>query len=335
MEDISMPVNIPLPQLERNRMLEGDVKVKLFTGRANPELAEEIARYLGTNLSPMLTKNFADGENYVRIQESVRGHDVFLIQPTCNPVNENLMELLVSLDAFKRASARTVNVVIPYYGYARQDRKTAGREAISAKLVADLIATAGADRVIAMDLHTGQLQGFFNIKVDHLYCTPVIVDYIRQKNFDNIVVVSPDAGGVERARVFAKKFDAPIAIIDKRRSGHNVAEVYNLIGDVKGKTAIIVDDMIDTAGSITSGAKMLKDQGATRILAVAAHPIFSGPAIERLEQAPIDEVIVTNSIPLRPEAHLCSKITQLSIARLLGEAIGRIHDDLSVSEMFE
>lgn len=335
MEDPSVAVEMQIPQLERNRMLDGTCKVKIFTGRANPELAEEIASYLGTTLSPIQIKNFSDGEIYVQVQESIRGDDVFLIQPTCNPVNENLMELLIMIDAFKRASSRTINVVIPYYGYARQDRKSVGREAITAKLVADLISTAGPDRIIAMDLHTGQLQGFFNIKVDHLYSTPVLIDYLQRKNLTDLVVVSPDAGGVERARVFAKKLDAPIAIIDKRRAGHNIAEVYNLIGDVRGRNAIIVDDMIDTAGTICSGAKMLKEQGAQRIFACAAHPVFSGPAIERLTEAPIDEVIVTNSIPLRPEVANSPKIVQLSIARLLGEAIGRIHDDMSVSEMFE
>ncbi len=335
MEDTPVAVEMHIPQLERNRMLDGTCKVKIFTGRANPELAEEIARYLGTSLSPIQIKNFSDGEINVKVQESIRGDDVFLIQPTCNPVNENLMELLIMIDAFKRASARTINVVLPYYGYARQDRKTQGREAITAKLVADLISTAGPDRIIAMDLHTGQLQGFFNVKVDHLYATPVLIDYLHQKNFDDVVVVSPDAGGVERARVFAKKLNAPIAIIDKRRSGHNIAEVYHLIGDVRGKDAIIVDDMIDTAGTICGGARMLKEQGARRIFACAAHPVFSGPALERLAEAPIDEVIVSNSIPLRPAAEDVPKITQLSVARLLGEAIGRIHDDMSVSEMFE
>lgn len=330
-----MAVELHIPQLERNRMLDGTCKVKLFTGRANPELAEEIASYLGTTLSPVQIKNFSDGEIYVQVQESIRGNDVFLIQPTCRPVNENLMELLIMIDAFKRASARTINVVIPYYGYARQDRKSAGREAITAKLVADLLATAGPDRIIAMDLHTGQLQGFFNIKVDHLYATPVLIDYIARKDLKDVVVVSPDAGGVERARVFAKKLDAPIAIIDKRRVGHNVAEVYNLIGDVRNRNAIIVDDMIDTAGTICRGAEMLRREGARQVFACAAHPVFSGPAIQRLSEAPIDEVIVTNSIPISPEAGKVPKITQLSIARLLGEAIGRIHDDMSVSEMFE
>lgn len=328
-------VSMPIPQLERNRMLDGSCKVKLFAGRANAGLAEEIATYLGTALSPMQIKNFSDGEIYVKILESIRGDDIFLIQPTCGPVNNNLMEMLIAIDAFKRASANSINVVIPYYGYARQDRKSVGREAISAKLVADLIDTAGADRVIAMDLHTGQLQGFFNIKVDHLYATPVLVDYLTQRELVNPVVVSPDAGGVERARVFAKKLDAPIAIIDKRRVAHNVAEVYNLIGDVNGRDAILVDDMIDTAGTICSGAKMLKENGARRVFACAAHPVFSGPAVQRLAESAIDEVIVTNSIPLSEEGLRVPKITQLSIARLLGEAIGRIHDDISVSEMFE
>jgi ribose-phosphate pyrophosphokinase len=324
------------PQLERNRMLlDANCKVKLFSGRANAPLAEEIATYLGTHLSPIQIKNFSDGEIYVQVQESIRGDDVFLIQPTCNPVNENLMELLLMIDAFKRASAHTINVVFPYFGYARQDRKSAGREAISAKLVADLIGTAGANRVIAMELHTGQLQGFFNIKVDHLYATPVLIDYLQSKKLENPVVISPDAGGVERARVFAKKLNAPIAIIDKRRVGHNIAEVYNLIGEVKGQDAIIVDDMIDTAGTICAGATMLKERGALRIFACATHAVFSDPAVERLEKAPFDEVIVTNSIPLKPAGKKVTKITQLSVARLLGEAIGRIHDDLSVSEMFE
>ncbi|MBY0403503.1 MAG: ribose-phosphate pyrophosphokinase, partial [Cyanobacteria bacterium] len=294
-----------------------------------------IARYLGTELSPIVIKNFSDGETYVQIQESVRGNDVFIIQPTSYPVNESLMELLIIIDALKRASANTITAVIPYFGYARQDRKTVGREAISAKLVADLITTAGADRVVAMDLHTGQLQGFFNVLSDHLYATPVLLSYIIEKNLSDLVIVSPDAGGVERARVFAKKLNCPIAIIDKRRSNHNVAEVFHIIGDVNGKNAFIVDDMIDTAGTICSGAKLLLDNGAKKVFAMAAHPVFSGPAVERLEQSLFEEVIVTNSIPLSYEASRVSKIIQLSIAPLLGEAIGRIHDDQSVSEMFQ
>jgi ribose-phosphate pyrophosphokinase len=250
-------------------------------------------------------------------------------------VNENLMELLIIIDALKRASANSITAIIPYYGYARQDRKTVGREAISAKLVADLITTAGAHRVVAMDLHTGQLQGFFNILTDHLYATPVLYRYILEKDLSDLVVVSPDAGGVERARVYAKKLNCPIAIIDKRRSAHNVAEVFNIIGDVEGKNAIIVDDMIDTAGTICSGAQLLVDNGAKSVYAMAAHPVFSGPAVDRLATSVFEEVIVTNSIPLSPEAARVPKIVQLSIAPLLAEAIGRIHDDQSVSEMFQ
>jgi ribose-phosphate pyrophosphokinase len=330
-----LAIELQLPQLDLPLVTHDTTNVKIFSGRAHRPLAQEIARYLGTELSSLVVKNFSDGETYVQVQESVRGHDVFIIQPTCNPVNENLMELVIIIDALKRASANTITAVIPYFGYARQDRKTVGREAITAKLVADLIATAGADRVVAMDLHTGQLQGFFNILTDHLYATPVLLSYIQRKNLDNLVVVSPDAGGVERARVYAKKLNCPIAIIDKRRQTHNVAEVFNVIGDVEGKNALLVDDMIDTAGTICSGAQLLKDQGAKSVYALAAHPVFSGPAIERLANSVFTEVIVTNSIPLRPEAQAVDKIVQLSVAPLLGEAIGRIHDDQSVSEMFE
>lgn len=335
MEDKSVAIEMRLPQIELSRANRDTSKVKIFTGRANDQLANEIVRYLGTDLSSLVIKNFSDGEAYVQIQESVRGDDVFIIQPTCYPVNESIMELLLIIDALKRASANTITAVIPYYGYARQDRKTVGREAISAKLVADLITTAGANRVVAMDLHTGQLQGFFNILVDHLYATPVLYSYIANKGLSDMVVVSPDAGGVERARVYAKKLNCPIAIIDKRRSAHNVAEVYHIIGDVKDKNAIIVDDMIDTAGTICSGAEMVLNHGAKSVYAMAAHPVFSGPAVERLKNSVFTEVIVTNSIPLSPEASCVSKIVQLSIAPLLGEAIGRIHDDQSVSEMFE
>jgi ribose-phosphate pyrophosphokinase len=333
--DAPLAITLSLPELALSLPQEGISKVKVFSGRAHLELAEEIATYLGTKLSPITIKNFSDGETYVKVEESVRGFDVFVVQPTCNPVNENLMELLVMIDALKRASANTITAIIPYYGYARQDRKTVGREAISAKLVADLIATAGATRVVAMDLHTGQLQGFFNILTDHLYATPVLYRYIKDKQLDNLVVVSPDAGGVERARVFAKKLNCPIAIVDKRRAAHNVAEVYNVIGDVKGKNAILVDDIIDTAGTICAAAELLAKEGATRVYAMAAHPVFSGPAIDRLAQSVFDEVIVTNSLPLRTEGKQVSKITQLSIAPLMGEAIRRIHDDMSVSEMFE
>jgi len=307
----------------------------LFSGRANRPLAEEIANYLGISLGDVKIKNFSDGELYVKVRESVRGQDVFVIQPTCNPVNDNLMELLMMLDALKRASAASITAVIPYYGYARQDRKTSGREAISAKLVADMLASAGATRVVAVDLHTGQLQGFFNILTDHLYTTPVLHNYLLTRNLDKPVIVSPDAGGVERARVFAKKLNCPIAIVDKRRSGHNVAEVFHVIGDVLGRTAVLVDDMIDTAGTICSAAELLQKEGARDVYVMAAHPVFSGPAVQRLADSCIKEVIVTNTIPLRPEAEAVAKISQLSISSLLGEAIMRIHDAKSVSEMFE
>lgn len=329
-----MAVEMHIPRLDEENNLQRRSEVKIFTGRSNPQLAYEIADYLGTTVGPMEVKNFSDGEIYVQIQESIRGDDVFIVQPTCNPVNKNLMELLIMIDAFKRASARSITAVLPYYGYARQDRKTAGREAISAKLVADLLTTAGPDRILAMDLHTGQLQGFFNILVDHIYSTPVLIKYIKEKNLPDLVFVSPDAGGVERTRVFAKKLNAPIAIIDKRRSAHNVAEVQNVIGDVAGRTCVIIDDMIDTAGTLCEAAKILIKQGAKEVYACAAHPVFSGPAIQRLEDAPLTEIIVTNTIPLSPEK-IISKVTQLSIAGLLGEAIARIHDNASISTLFD
>lgn len=327
-----MVVEMPMPEIESRIKPTHDIKI--FSGRANPSLAENIAKYLGTSVGPMLIKNFSDGEIYVQIQESIRGDDVFIIQPICDPVNNNLMELLIMIDAFKRASAKSITAVIPYYAYARQDRKTAGREAITAKLVADLLQTAGADRILAMDLHTGQVQGFFNILVDHIYATPILIKYLKQKNFaSDVVAVSPDAGGVERTRYFAKKLNCPIAIVDKRRQAHNVAEVENLIGDVKGKTAILFDDMIDTAGTITEAAKLLIKEGATEVYVCAAHPILSGPAMERLQNSPVKEVIVTDTIPLKAGAP--AKITQLSIASILGEAITRIHDDESVSSIFD
>lgn len=330
-----MAIDLSLPQLQIPHSQDLCQHIKVFTGRANPQLAEEIARYLGTSVSQAIIKNFSDGELYVKIQESVRGRHVFVVQPTCNPVNDNLMELLLMLDALRRASAASITAVIPYFGYARQDRKTAGRESISAKLVADMLATAGATRVVGLDLHTGQLQGFFNILTDHLYATPVLFNYLLTRPLHNPVVVSPDAGGVERARVFAKKLNCPIAIIDKRRSAHNVAEVAHIIGDVLGRTAIMIDDMIDTAGTICSGAELLVKEGARDVYVMATHPVFSGPAVERLAASPIKEVIVTNTIPLSPQAMDIPKIRQLSIANLMGEAIARIHDAESVSEMFE
>lgn len=311
----------------------GDLKI--FSGNANPELAIQVANHLNLKLSPLTIKNFSDGEIFVRVEESVRGCDVFIIQPTCASVNENLMELLITVDALKRASAKTINVVVPYYGYARQDRKAKGREAITAKLVADMIGAAGADRVIAMDLHSGQLQGFFNVKVDHLNALPTITNYLKAKDLADVVVVSPDTGGVARASQLAKRLDAPIAIIDKRRPDHNEVEVFNVIGEVNGKIAILLDDMIDTGGTICKAAEKLKEDGAVQVIAVATHPVFSGNAIYKLASSVIDEIVVTNTIPLAQEAKLVQKITQLSVADLFGEAISRIFTESSVSEMFD
>ena len=325
----TLPIQAPVPAAasDHNRL-------RLFSGSANVPLATEVARYLGLDLGPMVRKRFADGELYVQIQESIRGCDVYLIQPSCRPVNDNLMELLIMVDACRRASARQVTAVIPYYGYARADRKTAGRESITAKLVANLITEAGASRILAMDLHSAQIQGYFDIPFDHVYGSPVILDYLVSKNLSDIVVVSPDVGGVARARAFAKKLDdAPLAIIDKRRQAHNVAEVLNVIGDVKDKTAVLVDDMIDTGGTISEGARLLRKEGARQVYACATHAVFSPPAIERLSSGIFEEVIVTNTIPFSKE-HLFPQLTVLSVANLLGETIWRIHEDTSVSSMF-
>lgn len=309
-------------------------RLRLFSGSANISLSQEVARYLGMDLGPMIRKRFADGELYIQIQESIRGCDVYLIQPCCHPVNDNLMELLIMIDACRRASARQVTAVIPYYGYARADRKTAGRESITAKLVANLMTQAGANRILAIDLHSAQIQGYFDIPLDHIYGSPVLLDYIASKQLSDIVVVSPDVGGVARARALAKKLDdAPLAIIDKRRQAHNVAEVLNVIGDVKGKTAILVDDMIDTAGTITAGAKLLREEGASEVYACATHAVFSPPAIERLSSGMFEEVIVTNTIPI-PESDRFPQLVTLSVANMLGETIWRIHEDSSVSSMF-
>ncbi len=309
-------------------------RLRLFSGSANVPLAQEVARYLGLDLGPMVRKQFADGEIYIQIQESIRGCDVYLIQPTCQPVNAHLMELLIMIDACRRASARQITAVIPYYGYARADRKTAGRESITAKLVANLITEAGASRVLAMDLHSAQIQGYFDIPFDHVYGSPVLLDYLTSKQLSDIVVVSPDVGGVARARAFAKKLnDAPLAIIDKRRQAHNVAEVMNVIGDVRGKTAVLVDDMIDTAGTICEGARILRKEGARQVYACATHAVFSPPAIDRLSSGIFEEIIVTNTIPV-PEANRFEQLTVLSVANLLGETIWRIHEDSSVSSMF-
>lgn len=309
-------------------------RLRLFSGSANTVLAQEVARYLGIDLGPMIRKRFADGELYIQIQESIRGCDVYLIQPSCYPVNDHLMELLIVIDACRRASARQITAVIPYYGYARADRKTAGRESITAKLVANLITEAGATRILAMDLHSAQIQGYFDIPFDHVYASPVILDYLASKELHDIVVVSPDVGGVARARAFAKKLnDAPLAIIDKRRQAHNVAEVLNVIGDVKGKTAVLVDDMIDTGGTITEGARLLRQEGARQVYACATHAVFSPPAIERLSSGVFEEVIVTNTIPV-PQDKQFEQLTVLSVANLLGETIWRVHEDSSVSSMF-
>jgi ribose-phosphate pyrophosphokinase len=308
--------------------------IKLFTGNANPELAKKICIQLDEALGNAVVRDFSDGEIMVEISENIRGADTFVIQPTCYPGNKNLMELLILIDALKRASAWRVTAVIPYYGYARQDRKVAPRAPITAKLVADLIATAGASRVLTMDLHAGQIQGFFDIPVDHLFAAPVLLDYIKKLRLKNLVIVSPDAGGVERARAFAKRLKADLAIIDKRRTGTNVSQVMNIIGDVEGKAAVVVDDMIDTAGTLVSGLEALKRAGAGPIYAVATHPVFSGPAIERLSNAPVEKVIVTDSIPLNGNAAKCEKIVQLSIDGLLAEAIRRIHHNESVSSLF-
>jgi len=310
-------------------------KVCLFSGNANPELARDIAAYLETPLGKIKVQRFSDGETFIEINENVRGVDAFVIQPTCSPVNDHVMELLIMSDTLRRASAATITAVIPYYGYARQDRKVAPRTPISAKLVADLIESSGVDRVVSIDLHAGQIQGFFNIPFDHLYGMPVMLEDYLKKNFDSsAVVVSPDAGGVERARAYSKRLNSSLAIIDKRRSAPNVSEVMNLIGDVKGKQCIIVDDMIDTAGTLTGAAKALMDFGATRVVACATHGVLSGPAIQRIMESPLEEVVVSDTIPLSPAARTCSKIKQVSMARLLGEAIKRIHSSDSVSSLF-
>lgn len=309
-------------------------EMKVFTGNSNRGLAEEICRHLQIPLGEALVSTFSDGEVMVQINENVRGRDIFVIQSFSNPVNNHIMELLIMLDAFKRASAYRITAVIPYYGYARQDRKVQPRVPITAKLVADLISTAGADRALTIDLHVGQIQGFFNIPVDNLFATPVLLDYLRTRGLRDLVVVSPDAGGVERARAFAKKLKASLAIIDKRREGANVSEVMNIIGEVKDRDALLLDDMIDTAGTITQGAEAIKKAGARRVFAAATHAVLSGAAFDRLNTSVIEEVIVTNTIPLNGEGRSCKKIAALSVAPLLGEAIRNTHNETSVSSLF-
>ena len=310
-------------------------RIRVFTGNANPELARKITENLGVTLGKAHVTAFSDGETRVEINENVRGMDVFIIQPTCPPVNVTLMELLIMIDAVRRASADRITAVIPYYGYARQDRKVAPRAPITAKLVADLITQAGANRVLAMDLHAGQIQGFFNIPVDNLFATPILLDHIK-KNYpdDNIVIVSPDAGGVERARAFGKRLGASLAIIDKRRDGPNDAQVMNIIGHVKGKRVILLDDMIDTAGTVVQAAKALKEEGAIEVTVCCTHPVLSGPALERIEQSDLKEVIVTDTVPLHEKARACSRIKVLSVSGLLSEAVRRIYYNDSVSSLF-
>jgi len=310
-------------------------RVCIFSGTANPELADEIVNVLGVRLGACKISHFADGETFCEIRENVRGVDAYVIQPTSKPVNQMMMELLIMVDALKRASAGSITAVMPYYGYARQDRKVAPRTPISAKLVADLLSTSGVDRVLSVDLHAGQIQGFFNIPFDNLFAMPVMLDGYLRKNYDqNAVFVSPDAGGVERARAYSKRIGATVAIIDKRRERANESEVMHLIGDVTGKRCVIVDDLIDTAGTVCHAAKALMDFGAKSVAVCATHPVLSGPALQRIIESPIEELVVTNTIQLSPEAKACSKVKQLSVAALLAEAIRRIHHNDSVSSLF-
>jgi ribose-phosphate pyrophosphokinase len=322
------------PEKKRTRGVGEDKRFKIFSGSANKALAEEVCKFVGLPLGETRMQRFSDGEVYFQLLENVRGVDVFIVQPTSFPVDQHLMELLIMIDACKRASAGRITVVIPYYGYARQDRKDRPRVAISSKLVADLLTRAGANRALLVDLHAAQIQGFFDIPVDHLFASPVLVSYFRERNLPNLTVVSPDAGGVERARFFAKKMEAPLAIVDKRRTELNVTEVMNVIGDVEGRTCLILDDIIDTAGTLVKTADALLEAGAEKVYACASHPVLSGPAIERIANSRLEELVVTNTIPLRDEALRVSKIKVLSIAGLLGRAIESIHMETSVSTLF-
>jgi ribose-phosphate pyrophosphokinase len=315
-------------------MATGFGDLKIFSGSAHPQLTKDIADFLGIPLGQARLRRFPDTEVSFQIDENIRGADVFIVQPTSSPVDQHLMEMLVMIDAFRRSSAARITAVIPYYGYARQDRKDKPRVPISAKLVANLLSAAGTNRVLTMDLHKAQIQGFFDIPVDHLFAAPVIVEYCSRLQATNLTIVSPDAGGAERARAYAKRLDAELAIVDKRRTEDGTAEVMNVIGDVSGRTCILQDDIIDTAGTIQKAADALKKAGAERVLACAVHGVLSGPAIERIEKSPLDQMIVTNSIPLREEAQQCKKIVVLSVARLLGQAIRNIHEETSVSSLF-
>ena len=324
----------PVPERKRPRNLSEDKRFKLFSGTANKPLAEEIGRHIGVPVGEAKIQRFADGEVYFQLLENVRGVDVFVVQPTCYPVDQHLVELLVMIDALKRASAARITVVVPYYGYARQDRKDRPRVAISAKLIADLLTTAGANRALFVDLHAAQIQGFFNIPVDHLFASPVLVSHFRELKLPNLTVVSPDAGGVERARFFAQKVGAPLAIVDKRRTDLNVAEVMHVVGDVAGKTCLIIDDIIDTAGALVKTVDALYAAGALTVYACASHAVLSGPAIDRIANSRLEQVVVTDTIPLREAALKVPKIKVLSIAGLLGAAIESIHMETSVSSLF-
>jgi ribose-phosphate pyrophosphokinase len=315
-------------------MPTGFGELKVFAGSAHPQLAREIAEYLGISTGQARLRRFPDTEVSFQIDENIRGTDVFVVQPTCAPVDEHLIELMIMVDAFRRSSAARITAVIPYYGYARQDRKDKPRVPISAKLVANLISAAGVNRVLTMDLHKAQIQAFFDLPVDHLFAAPVIIEYLSRRGYPNLTIVSPDAGGAERARAYAKRLGAELAVIDKRRSDDGTAEVMNVIGDVHGRTCIIQDDIIDTAGTIKKAADALQANGAARVLACAVHGVLSGPAIERIEESPLDELIVTNTIPLTADRARCTKIKVLSVARLLGQAIRSIHEETSVSSLF-
>jgi ribose-phosphate pyrophosphokinase len=309
-------------------------ELKIFGGRAHPSLTQEICDYLNLQPGNVSARNFSDGEVFCQIQENVRGSDVFVVQPTCEPVNENLMELLIMLDTFKRSSASRVTAVLPYYGYARQDKKDQPRVPITAKLVADLISRAGADRVLTMDLHADQIQGFFDVPVDHLFAAPVLLEAVRDLKIPDLVIVSPDAGGVERARAIAKRMEVGLAIVDKRRTAPNVAEVMFVIGDVEGCNALIVDDIVDTAGTLTKTVEALKSKGARRVLAAGVHGVLSGPALERIAASPIEAVLITNTTPLEKKLARSQKLRPLSVSAILGEAIRRIHENSSVSSLF-
>ncbi len=309
-------------------------ELKLFSGSANTELAREMCQYLGCEIGKSLLTRFSDGEIYFQIDENVRGADVFIVQPSCTPVDSNLMELFLMIDAFKRASARRITAVMPYFGYARQDRKDKPRVPISSKVVSDLLVASGTHRLLAVDLHAPQIQGFFNVPVDHLFAAPVLVEYFQKLALPNLTVVSPDAGGVERARAFAKRLKAELAMVNKRRLEANVAQVMNVIGDVEGQTCLVVDDMIDTAGTLVKTVEALKEKGATKVYATATHGVLSGPAVDRIQESQLEEVVLTNTIPLAAEKRKCKKIRTLSVAKLLAEAVQSIHDETSVSVLF-